>query len=86
MRILAACSPGGASRRDQGEPTDIVKTQIRAGGARSVNTTPAPAITRGIEDVLGDVAYRDRARAIAAKMAATPTVDEVRTRLTSRRR
>jgi UDP:flavonoid glycosyltransferase YjiC (YdhE family) len=64
----------------------IVKTQIRAGGARSVNTTPAPAITRGIEDVLGDVAYRDRARAIAAKMAATPTVDEVRTRLTSRRR
>ena len=33
--------------------------------------------------MLGDVTYRDRARAIAAEMAATATVEEVLTRLPS---
>ena len=55
-------------------------------GAGQVVETTAPQITRSIEDVLGDVTYRDRARAIAAEMAATATVEEVLTRLPSRRR
>jgi UDP:flavonoid glycosyltransferase YjiC (YdhE family) len=64
----------------------VVETQISAGGARSISAEAAPRITRSIEAVLGDVTYRDRARAIAAEMAATPTVEEVLTRLLSRRR
>jgi UDP:flavonoid glycosyltransferase YjiC (YdhE family) len=64
----------------------VVDTQIRTGGTRSINAAAAPEITRSIEDVLGDVTYRDRTRAIAAEMAATPTVEEVLTRLTSQRR
>ena len=63
----------------------VVETQITVDGARSVNVAAAPEITRSIEDVLGDVRYRDRARAIAAEMAATPTVEEVLTRLPSLR-
>jgi UDP:flavonoid glycosyltransferase YjiC (YdhE family) len=55
----------------------------RAG--RAVETT-APQITESIEDVLGDVTYRDRARAIAAEMAATPTVEEVLIRLATAKR
>jgi MGT family glycosyltransferase len=61
----------------------IVETQIRTGGARSINAAAAPQITRSIEDVLGDLTYRDQARAIAAEMAATPTIEEVLTRLPS---
>jgi hypothetical protein len=52
-----------------------------AAGARSINTAAAPKITTSIDDVLEDVAYRDRARAIAAEMAGTATVEEVLTRL-----
>ena len=63
----------------------VVETQITVDGARSVNVAAAPEITRSIEDVLGDVRYRDGARAIAAEMAATPTVEEVLTRLPSLR-
>jgi hypothetical protein len=63
-----------------------VETQITTGAARSLNPAAAPQITTGIEDVLGDVTYRHQARAIAAEMAATPTVEEVLTRLPSRRR
>jgi UDP:flavonoid glycosyltransferase YjiC (YdhE family) len=64
----------------------VVEAQISVGGARSIDAEAAPQITAGIEDVLGDVTYRDRARAIAAEMAATPTVEEVLTRLLSGRR
>ena len=64
----------------------VVETQITTGGARSINTAAPLEITRSIEDVLGDVTYRDRARAIAAEMAATPTVEEVLTRLRSEHR
>jgi UDP:flavonoid glycosyltransferase YjiC (YdhE family) len=64
----------------------VVDTQIRTGGTRSINAAAAPEITRSIEDVLGDVTYRDRTRAIAAEMTATPTVEEVLVRLTSQRR
>jgi UDP:flavonoid glycosyltransferase YjiC (YdhE family) len=64
----------------------VVDTQIRTGGTRSINAAAAPEITRSIEDVLGDVTYRDRTRAIAAEMTATPTVEEVLTRLPSGRR
>jgi UDP:flavonoid glycosyltransferase YjiC (YdhE family) len=63
-----------------------VDTQIRIGGARSINAAAAPEISRSIEDVLGDVTYRDRARAIAAEMTATPTVEEVLARLPSEHR
>jgi UDP:flavonoid glycosyltransferase YjiC (YdhE family) len=63
-----------------------VETQIRTGGTRSINAAAALEITRSIEDVLGDVTYRDRARAIAAEMTATPTAEEVLTRLPSRGR
>ena len=62
----------------------IVETQINTGGDRSINTAAAPEITRSIEDVLADVTYRDRARAIATEMAATPTVEEILTRLPER--
>jgi UDP:flavonoid glycosyltransferase YjiC (YdhE family) len=58
----------------------VVETQITADGARSINAA-APEITRSIEDVLGDVTYRARARTIAAEMAATATIDEVLRRL-----
>ena len=61
----------------------IVETQITAAGARSTNTAATPRITKSIEDVLEDVTHRDRARAIAAEMAATATVEEVLTRLPS---
>ena len=64
----------------------LVETQIRTGGTRSINAAAALEITRSIEDVLGDVTYRDRARAIAAEMTATPTAEEVLTRLPSRGR
>jgi UDP:flavonoid glycosyltransferase YjiC (YdhE family) len=64
----------------------VVEAQIRTGGGRSINAVAATEITRGIEDVLGDVAYRDRARGIAAEMAATRTVEEVLTHLRSGRR
>jgi UDP:flavonoid glycosyltransferase YjiC (YdhE family) len=64
----------------------VVEVQIATGGARSINAAAAPQITQGIEDVLGNVTYRDRARAIAAEMAATPTVEEVLIRLPSERR
>ena len=65
----------------------VVHTQATTGDARAINATDAaPRITEGIEDVLGDVTYRDRACDIAAEMAATPTVEEVLTRLVSRRR
>ncbi len=60
--------------------------RVAATRAGQVVETTAPQITRSIEDVLGDVTYRDRARAIAAEMAATATVEEVLTRLPSRRR
>jgi UDP:flavonoid glycosyltransferase YjiC (YdhE family) len=59
----------------------VVETQSRTGDVRSINAAAAPEITAGIEDVLGDVTYRDRARDIAAEMAATPTVEEVLTRI-----
>jgi UDP:flavonoid glycosyltransferase YjiC (YdhE family) len=62
-----------------------VQTQIRTGGAQSINAAAAHDITRSIEDVLADVTYRDRARAIAAEMAATATVEEVLARLLSGR-
>jgi hypothetical protein len=61
----------------------VAETQISAGGARSTNVEAAPRITSSIEDVLGDVTYRDRARSIAAEMAATPTAEEILTRLHS---
>jgi UDP:flavonoid glycosyltransferase YjiC (YdhE family) len=61
----------------------LVETQIRTGGTRSINAAAALEITRSIEDVLGDVTYRDRARTIAAEMTATPTAEEVLTRLPS---
>ena len=64
----------------------LVQTQIRTGGTRSINAAAALEITRSIEDVLGDVTYRDRARTIAAEMTATPTAEDVLTRLPSRRR
>ena len=64
----------------------VVESQIRTGGTRSINAGAASEITRSIEDVLGDVTYRDRTRAIAAEMTATPTVEEVLTRLPSGRR
>jgi UDP:flavonoid glycosyltransferase YjiC (YdhE family) len=63
----------------------VVETQIRTGGARSINSATPPEIAKSIEGVLGDVTYRDRARAIAAEMAATPTVEEVLARLPSGR-
>jgi UDP:flavonoid glycosyltransferase YjiC (YdhE family) len=59
----------------------VVETQITADGARTINTAATPEITRSIEDVLGDVTYRDRARTIAAEMAATATIEEVLRRL-----
>jgi UDP:flavonoid glycosyltransferase YjiC (YdhE family) len=59
----------------------VVERQVTADGARPINAAAAPEITRSIEDVLEDVAYRDRARAIAAEMAATATVEEVLRRL-----
>ena len=61
----------------------VAQTQISADGVRSIDAAAAPRITAGIEDVLGDATYRDRARGIAAEMAATPTVEEVLTRLLS---
>jgi UDP:flavonoid glycosyltransferase YjiC (YdhE family) len=61
----------------------VVETQIRTGGAWSINAAAAPEITRSIEDVLGDASYRDQARAIAAEMTATPTVEDVLTQLPS---
>jgi UDP:flavonoid glycosyltransferase YjiC (YdhE family) len=53
-------------------------------GPASSNHAAASQITASIEDVLGDVTYRDRARGIAAEMAATQTVEQVLTRLPSR--
>jgi hypothetical protein len=64
----------------------VAHTQTSAGGVRSIDAAAAPRISEGIEDVLGDVTYRDRARGIAAEMAATPTVEEVLTHLRSGRR
>jgi len=64
----------------------VAETHIRTGGTRSIKAAAAPHITRSIEDVLGDVTYRHRARGIAAEMAATPTVEEVLTSLPSGRR
>jgi UDP:flavonoid glycosyltransferase YjiC (YdhE family) len=64
----------------------VVETHIRTGETRSINAAAATESTRSIKDVLGDVTYRDRARAIAAEMTATPTVDDVLARLPSRRR
>lgn len=60
--------------------------RIAAARAGQIHPAAAPDITRGIDDVLGDPAYRDRARAIAAEMAATATVEEVLARLPSGRR
>jgi UDP:flavonoid glycosyltransferase YjiC (YdhE family) len=60
--------------------------RIAATRAGQVRAAVAPELTRAIEDVLGDGTYRDRARAIAAEMAATASVDEVLARLPSGRR
>jgi UDP:flavonoid glycosyltransferase YjiC (YdhE family) len=54
----------------------VVEAQIKAGAGRSIRAAAAE-ITGSIEDVLGDVTYGDRARAVAAEMTATPTVEEV---------
>ena len=51
-----------------------------------MNAAAVPEVTRSIEDMLAGVTYRDRAGAIAAEMAATATVEEVLTRLPSKRR
>ena len=51
--------------------------RVAAAGAALVVETRVPEITSSIEDVLGDGRYRDRARAIAAEMSATPTVGHV---------
>ncbi len=51
--------------------------RVAQAGAGRVVETRVPEITEGIHDVLGDVTYRDRARDIAAEMAATPTVEDV---------
>ena len=64
----------------------VVEAPITTGGARSINAASPIEIVRSIEDVLGDVTYRDRARAIGAEMAATPTVEDVMTRLRSEHR
>jgi UDP:flavonoid glycosyltransferase YjiC (YdhE family) len=64
----------------------VVEAQFTTGGRRSINAAAPVEIARSIEDVLGDVTYRDRARAIGAEMAATPTVEDVLTRLRSERR
>ena len=59
----------------------------RARTSRTSSSEGRPAspritqITEGIEAVLGDVTYRDRARDIAAEMAATATVEDVLARL-----
>ena len=60
--------------------------RIAATRAGQVHAAAAPELTRAIEDVLGDGTYRERARAIAAEMAATASVDEVLARLPSGRR
>jgi UDP:flavonoid glycosyltransferase YjiC (YdhE family) len=60
-----------------------VEIQSQTGGGRSFNAAATPEIARSIEDVLGDATCRDRAREIAADMAATSTVEEVLTRLAS---
>ena len=64
----------------------VVEAPITTSGARSINAASPIEIVRSIEDVLGDVTYRDRARAIGAEMAATPTVEDVMTRLRSEHR
>jgi UDP:flavonoid glycosyltransferase YjiC (YdhE family) len=64
----------------------VVEAQITTAGARSIDAAAAPQITRGIDNVLADVTYRDRARAVAAEMAATATVEQALARLPSRRR
>jgi UDP:flavonoid glycosyltransferase YjiC (YdhE family) len=61
----------------------VVEPLIPTGEARSINAAAAPEITASIEDVLADATYRDRARAIAAEMAATPAAEEVLSRLPS---
>ena len=64
----------------------VVQTQATTADARAIDADAAPRITEGIEDVLGDVTYRDRACDIASEMAGTPTVEEVLARLLSGRR
>ena len=47
-------------------------------GPRTVITVAdAPRVTEAIHEVLRNPSYRQQAAAIAAEMAATPTVDEV---------
>jgi MGT family glycosyltransferase len=59
----------------------VVETRISAGGARSMNAAAVSEVIRSIEDTLAGVTYRDRARGMAAEMTATPTVEEVLSRL-----
>ena len=61
----------------------VVETQISTDAGRSISAATAPEITTSIEHVLADATYRDQARAIAAEMAATPTAEEVMSRLPS---
>jgi UDP:flavonoid glycosyltransferase YjiC (YdhE family) len=75
-----------ARRIAQTQAGRVVQAQISTDGARSIDTAAAPRITESIEDVLGDVTHRDRARDIGAEMAATATVEEVLARLPSGRR
>jgi UDP:flavonoid glycosyltransferase YjiC (YdhE family) len=49
---------------------------------RPIGIEAAPRVARAIDAVLGDAAYRRRARAIAAEIAAAPTIEEVLGRLT----
>jgi UDP:flavonoid glycosyltransferase YjiC (YdhE family) len=56
------------------------------GARRPIDARAAPRVAHSIEAVLGNAAYRRRARSIAAEMAAAPSTDELLARLGSRPR
>lgn len=56
----------------------IESERPRDGGSRAVITgADVPRIAQGISEVLATASYREQSRAIAAEMAAAPTVDDV---------
>lgn len=75
--LFADQSNNGRVVRDAGAGVVVAGRQPPAGGLRRFLPEDVTALRASVEEVLGDVSYRDAAARIAAETAAMPSLDEV---------